>query len=173
MNELIENIRKGDRQSFQDFYFEYHSKLYHYIYRYTQSEWLAEETVQLSFVKIWEKRSKLSIEHPLSAQLFRIAKSILIDLLRKNKVRKVVPLSSMEFNAEAIEYYNPETKNELALAMNAIETMPPVQKKVFKYSRFEERSHKEISSELSITSKTVETHITRAIRHIRKSLSFF
>ncbi|MBS1933820.1 MAG: sigma-70 family RNA polymerase sigma factor [Bacteroidetes bacterium] len=173
MNELIKNIQQGNQQSFQDFYNEYHSKLYLYIYKYTQSEWLAEETVQMSFLKIWENRKNLSLEHDLSAQLFRTGKSIVIDLLRKNEVRKTLPLHSAELQATDVNHSFIEAKNELSLAMSAIETMPPVQQKVFKYSRFKELSHKEISSELSISPKTIETHITRAIKHIKKSLSFF
>ncbi|WP_153800650.1 RNA polymerase sigma-70 factor [Foetidibacter luteolus] len=172
MDELLQHIRDGNRQSFNDFYLQYHAKLYQYIFKYTRSEWLAEETVQLSFVRIWEKRQALSVDYALSTQLFRVAKSIVIDLLRKGEVRKTAPLTAMEyepsFNNEDIE-----SKSELALVMKAIETLPPVRRKVFEYSRFENLSHKEISSTLSISTKTVETHISKAIRHLRKSLSFF
>jgi len=172
MEEMLQHIKQGDRQSFHDFYNAYHAKLYLYIYRYTQSAWLAEETVQWSFLKIWENRHTLSPEYTLSTQLFRVAKSVVIDLLRKSKVRQTLPLNFAEdksFQTEAAA----ESKDELELVMDAIETMPPVQKQVFKYSRLGNLSHKEIGAELSISTKTVETHITKAIRHLKKSVYFF
>lgn len=129
MDELLKHIKEGNRQSFNDFYMQYHSKLYQYIYKYTHSSWLAEETVQMSFLKIWETRHTLSLEYTLSTQLFRVAKSIVIDLLRKSEVRKTIPLTSVEYETTSFEQRSLESKDELALVMNAIETMPPIQKR--------------------------------------------
>lgn len=173
---MFQNIREGDRQAFNDFYFSHHAKLYHYIIRYTKNEWLAEETVQLSFVKLWETRENLSTTYSLSAQLFRIAKSILIDLLRKQSVRKTVPLQP-----EAEVYNLPatsgttyqEAKNDLEYTLRVIKEMPAIQQKVFSYSRIEDFSHKEIADKLSISPKTVETHISRANKRLRKIFFLF
>ncbi|MBO9619274.1 MAG: RNA polymerase sigma factor, partial [Niabella sp.] len=93
---MLEKIKEGDEPSFYAFYNAYHARLYQYIFKYTRSEWLAEETVQLSFIKLWECRETLSAEYSLSTQLFRIAKCTLIDLLRKESVRKAIVLPHPE-----------------------------------------------------------------------------
>ncbi|MBS1750396.1 MAG: sigma-70 family RNA polymerase sigma factor [Bacteroidetes bacterium] len=177
MDQRLQNIKEGNRQAFHDFYFDQHAKLYYYILKYTRSEWLAEETVQMSFVKLWENRENLSASYSLSIQLFRIAKSIVIDLLRRNAVRKTERLPDQAdlhhiFQSSTEQSY-PEIKNELEYVRNVIRKMPEVQQQVFSYSRIDGFSHKEIAEKLSISVKTVETHITRAVKHLKKSLSLF
>lgn len=169
----VKSIKEGNSNSFRRAYYEYHSRLYRYIYKYTRSHYLAEETVQLTFIKVWEKRETLSEQHDLSVQLFRTAKSIVIDLLRKEAVRassitpETNPAYSYEYNQQA------EHRSEMALVMNEIETLPYVCKKVFKLSRFEGLSHKDIASELSVSPKTVEAHIAKALRHLKNVIGLF
>lgn len=168
-NTLLHHIKHGDSKSFHEFYFAEHARLYQYIYKFTGSEWMAEETVQLSFIKLWETRENLSSSYSLSTQLFRIAKSIVIDLLRKQAVRKTVSLSEYSIIHPKTNF-DPETKDKLARTLSVIRRMPPVQRKVFSYSRIDNYSHKEIAEKLSISTKTVETHITRAIKHLKKTI---
>lgn len=177
MDQRLQNIKEGNRQAFHGFYFDQHAKLYHYILKYTRSEWLAEETVQMSFVKLWENRENLSTSYSLSTQLFRIAKSIVIDLLRRNAVRKTEQLPEQadlhKISSVAGDQLYPEVKDELEYVRNIIRTMPQVQQKVFSYSRIDGFSHKEIAEKLSISVKTVETHINRAVKYLKKSISLF
>lgn len=173
MNNYLLHIKNGDVYCFQQAYNELHVRLYQYIFRYSSSHYLAQEVVQLTFIKLWEKRSDLSEEHTLDAQVFRIAKSLLIDLLRKENVRKVQPLP--EAGMEVVWYNEMPVaeKDELEHILRAVEDLPPARKEVFKLSRFDGLSHKEISSRLALSTKTVETHISKAIKQLRKSISLF
>jgi RNA polymerase sigma-70 factor (ECF subfamily) len=165
----VKLIKEGNRLAYSKVFEEYHLKLYQYIYKYTRSTWYAEETVQLSFVKLWEKRETLSEEHDISTQLFRIAKSTLIDLLRKESLRCTRELSDTFITGSQVE----ETiiyKEQLQNALSAIEELPSQSRTVFKLSRLGDLSHKDISEQLSISPKTVEGHISRALKSIRKSI---
>lgn len=176
MSDMLQGLKEGNRKVFHDFYFEHHARLYHYILKYTRSEWLAEETVQLSFVKLWETRKALSASYSLSTQLYRIAKSILIDLLRKNVVRKTESLHEHIDLCEVAsvpEKSSMEAKDELNHVLAIIRKMPPMQQKVFSYSRLDNFSHKEIAEKLSISTKTIETHIGKAVKRIKKSIPLF
>ncbi|MFT3822990.1 MAG: sigma-70 family RNA polymerase sigma factor [Chitinophagaceae bacterium] len=173
MSHYLLHIKEGDVNCFQQAYNDFHVKLYQYIFRYSRSHYLAQEVVQLTFIKLWEKRESLSEEYTLDIQLFRIAKSILIDLLRKDAVRKTqaLPEQGME-----VVWYNEmpvAEKDELTHILRAVEELPPARKEVFKLSRFDGLSHKEISSRLSLSTKTVENHISKAIRQLKKSISIF
>ena len=74
------------------------------------------------------------------------------------------------------QYATPETKlmhKELVEQINAIvETLPKKCRKVYKLSRQEQLSHKEIAERLEISTKTVENHITNALRIIRATLGY-
>lgn len=169
----IQSIQKGNSESFRQAYYEYHSRLYRYVYKYTRSQFLAEETVQLTFIKLWEKRESLSTEYSLSSQIFRIAKSTVVDLLRKEAVRRqaVTPETNPSFVYELNQ--RAEHRNDMSHVMSAIETLPHVCRKVFKLSRFNGLSHKEIAAEMSVSSKTVEAHIAKAIKHLRNVITLF
>ncbi|HVU95373.1 MAG TPA: sigma-70 family RNA polymerase sigma factor [Puia sp.] len=169
---LLIAIRKGDRKAFYSAFDEYNIKLHQYIYRYTGNAWYAEETVQLSFIRLWDKRESLSEHYSLSIQLFRIAKSILIDLQRKEKLRDTRELSDT-FISGPTESERLMYKEQLEKVLSAIDELPDQSKKVFQLSRLDDLSHKAISEQLSISPKTVESHITRALKHLRKTLKLF
>ncbi len=164
------HIKEGDKAAFNKVFEEYHLKLYQYIYKYTGSAYYAEETVQLAFIRLWEKREGLSDQYSISTQLFRIARSIHIDLLRKDKVRSTQELSDV-FVSNPLQEEQYIQKEELGNVFAAIEELPAQCQQVFRLSRFNQLSHSEISEQLSISPKTIETHITKALKYLRKSIT--
>ncbi|MFK7980611.1 MAG: sigma factor-like helix-turn-helix DNA-binding protein [Saprospiraceae bacterium] len=54
--------------------------------------------------------------------------------------------------------------------LNKINALPPKCSIVFKMSRFEEMNYAKIAEQLGITKKTVEYHISTALRLLRKSI---
>lgn len=169
MCNTLQDIKNGNPDSFRAMYQEYHAKLYYYAYKHTQSEYLAEETVQLSFIKLWEKRASLSDNYDLSAQLFRIAKSIMIDLIRKQQVQQTHQHAFAETAPQYTET-NLAPKYTLHKVYDRIEQLAPLRRLVFKLNRFEGLSHKEIAEKLSISPKTVENQILRAVRQLKDAL---
>ncbi|GGB25176.1 RNA polymerase sigma factor [Puia dinghuensis] len=166
-NQLIE-IKKGNLKAFYGAFEAHNVKLYQYIYNRTGNAYYAEETVQLTFIRLWEKREGLSEEYSLSIQLFRIAKSILIDLSRRETRRQTRELSDM-FISGPTESERLMYKEQLENVLSAIDQLPDQSRKVFQLSRLDNLSHKEIGEQLSISPKTVESHITRALKHLRKT----
>lgn len=53
----------------------------------------------------------------------------------------------------------------------ALEQLPPQQRRVFELSRLNHLSYKEIAGEMDISEKTVENHLSRALKNIKKTLS--
>lgn len=166
----IEQIQTGNTKVFEQVYHQYHTRLYYYVLKHTDSSYLAEEVVQLTFIKMWENRRQLSLHFDLSIQLFRIARSMTIDLLRKErKGERYVEVISDETMGLSVET-DIIHKDELTHIEKLIEELAPVRRKVFKLSRFEDLSHKEIAEQLSISPKTVENHIGRAIIQLKNKL---
>jgi RNA polymerase sigma-70 factor (family 1) len=170
MESIVQDIKNGNIESFKMIYQQYHTKLYFYVLKCTHSVYLSEETVQLSFILLWERREKLSTNFNISAQLFRIAKSVMTDLLRKQQVRNRHTQSMLSETPDWHMETDITVKEELKRVYNSIEQLSPIRKNVFKLSRFEGLPHKEIAKQLSISPKTVENHIVRAIRQLKNSL---
>jgi RNA polymerase sigma-70 factor (family 1) len=173
MTEEVAALKNNSRECFNEVYDRYHAKLYHYIYNRTQSSYLAQEVVQLTFIKLWETKSKLSEELTIDIQLFRIAKTTLIDELRKETVKS--KYNDLISNTADYLYEDNQLtdKDTLRHVYAAMENLPNVRKKVFKLSRIHGFSYKQIAGLLSISPKTVENHISKAIKQLRNSIKMF
>jgi RNA polymerase sigma-70 factor (ECF subfamily) len=170
---IVNSIKEGDQSIFKQVFIDYHEKLYFYILKKTASTYLAEEVVQLTFIKLWNNRTNLSEEYSISTQLYRIATTTLIDLIRKRNaaelaIKKLVEKETTPLDNASID--NLELKDLSQRLEKAMETLPPTRRKVFKMSRFQEMSYNEIANELSISPKTVENHISMAIKQLRPYL---
>lgn len=171
----ISAIQQGDKAVFEQVYEMHHEKLYCYILKKTSSNYIAEEVVQLAFIKLWNYKHSLSIDIPIEAQIFRIAKTSLIDLLRKNaNQRKLADNYKDLVPFEDENVMSALMKKEMGERISmVIEEMPLIRKKVFKLSREAGLSNKEIAEQLLLTPKNVENHISKAIRQIKKALLLF
>jgi RNA polymerase sigma-70 factor (ECF subfamily) len=169
----IAALREGDEIIFEAVFHEYHERIYAYILRKTQSPYLAEETTQLTFIKLWQHRAGLSDQYDLFTQLFRIARTTMIDLLRKQHSHQLLwekagkEMAGVE-RGKAIEQL--AEKELRAKLMVIISKMPPVRRQIFTMSRIEHMSAREIAAALSLSVKTVEGHITKAIKELKRLL---
>ena len=133
---------------------------------------LCEDIIQDVFFNIWKKREKINIKTSLKAYLYTCVLYKVYDQYKsKNSLLKSELIEN--FNSK-IQQSNPETKliySELVHQISTIvNTLPEKCQLVFKLSREEQLSHKEIAQELNISAKTVESHITNAIRILRMRL---
>ena len=170
----IAEIKSGGEPSFTEVFNQCYTRVYHYFLKKTRSPEYARELVQLTFIKLWQFRHTLSEEHSLDLQLFNIAGTTLIDFLRQqNTQRKMlsqlaVRAAQEEIPAETVSGNGFEEDDYLH---SLTRTLPPVRKKVFILSRIHGHSYKEIAAQLSISSKTVEDHMVKALRHLRSIAS--
>ncbi len=166
-------LKENSLTCFGEVYALYHNKLYQFIYKRTQSAYLAQEVVQLTFIRLWETRAKLADELSIDIQLFRIARTILIDEIRKENVKLKYKEQVTEHADHLYEDNQVADRDTLLHIFAAVEELPPVRKKVFKLSRVHGFSHKQIAGILSISPKTVENHISKAIKQLRNVISIF
>jgi len=170
--EHIAALRKGDEFIFSEIFNEFHHKVYCYILAKTKSPYLAEEVTQLTFIKLWNNRSNLDETLPFSAQLFQIAKTTCIDLLRKEGTRTKLMIAKKQEQRPVTHATETLDNRELQAKLNQeVQKMPPVRKKVFELSRYEAKTYKEIAQLLSLSEKTVENHISLALKQLRRVLT--
>jgi RNA polymerase sigma-70 factor (ECF subfamily) len=167
---MIEAIQQNDGKAFEKLYKLYKDKLYFWLLGKTHSEYLAQEILQQTFVKVWVSRHHLSPELAPDIQLFRTARSLMIDHLRKlaNEKNAISNLTISETDNSLQQHHNfMDTQYEVA---KIIEQLPQMGQKVYHLSREEGLTYNEIAQELSISPKTVEYHISKALGLLRKSL---
>lgn len=172
---LSENATEDDFSIIYEFY---RPKLVVIVNSYIPSQEDAEEIIHDVFIKLWEKWETLQITSNLTGYIYSMTRNACLDYLRakKNKLTKEMTLEQQEFwlnhGALADDAASSILANELqSLVDRAIEQLPEKCKKVFKKSRVEGLCHKEISKELEISPKTVENHMSRALRQLRVALS--
>jgi len=169
---IIEKVVLGDKKAFEELYYRYADKLYYFAFRFLKTREDAEGLTQDVFIKIWETRERLDPENSFNSYLFTIAKNTIFNLHRK----KLNEFAYRDYLKQHFDELYSKTENDIMLAeLNAtinkcVEKFPPVRKKVFELSRKKGLSYKEISDELNISDKTIETHIRLALKTIREVL---
>lgn len=165
MSDYIQNIGRGNHKSFEIVFKLWHRKVYGYFLKKTACDEISQELTQLTFIKLWRFKHTLVEDYPLDVQLFKIAKTTLLDYLKKlanDKHNLKLYSSSLEdsFSEQNLQF---DTKTQLEVVLNCL---PPMRKKIFLLSRIQGYSYKEIASQLSISPRTVEKHISLAIKQL-------
>lgn len=169
---LLEPIRHDNEAAFGTFFDLYHARLFFFFRKKTGSDFLAEELVQLTFIKLWNHRKKLNPDIELSIQLFRIARTTLIDKLRTEAVaHKRMDRLQEQWQSDPVTPSLYEEKEAMERLQSALEQLPPARRKIFRMNRLEGLTYKEIAGLLEISPRTVEHQMSHAVRELQRLLS--
>ncbi len=136
----------------------------------TQDEDDAKEIVQDMFKSLWERRNQLSLEDP-ERYIFRSVKLKTMEFIRNKSIRKrhhnlIISRSEIGYEDHHVQV------NELHVKVkHVIDSLPRQCKNVFKMSREEGLTNKEIAKMLLISERAVEYHISRALSTLKLSLA--
>jgi RNA polymerase sigma-70 factor (family 1) len=165
-------LKNGNAQAFDELFRIYGKRLYHFSLGYLKSKIDAEEVVQEVFMKIWHNRSTLNPELSFNAYLFKIAYRHIAERFRKISQEKKylhdIASETLVFTADMDERSNYQSLLELVERL--IQKLPERQKEVIILRRIEGLSVADIAARLDISPKTVEHHITEALKNIKAGL---
>ena len=170
---LLKECRKGNDKAFNVLFRRYFNKLFRYTLNYTKEANIAEELVMDVMLKLWQKKGEIIIEDNLNAYLFRSMKNALINFWRK----KALETSTLDLLKH--ERYADNRSADYRIICNELEDLyhqklgklSPQRKRVFEMSRKENLSYAQIASQLNLSVKTVEQHITSALKYMRENLN--
>lgn len=169
---LIKAFKEGNQQAFEKLFEQYHKKLYAFLFRLLNAKEDAEEIVQETFIKIWEKREDFIEGYPFQSFLFKIAKNAFLNLNRKKVNRKVFE-DHLDFLNE-ISSGNTDDyiifKETTEIINTVIGGLPPKRKKIFLLRRIEGFSRQEIANKLEISVITVDSQLLKANRYLKEEL---
>lgn len=150
-----------DRTTFEAIYRAYWLRLYDFALAKVHDVDVAEEIVQDMFVVLWERRFDLQVSN-LPSYLFVAVRNRVID---HYKQRLFLDLETLD---EAVAPDYPLFLDELEAELNdAVDRLPLKTREIFMLNRLEGQSADEISAALDIPKRTVEYHITQALRQLK------
>lgn len=163
---LIKGLQKGDEEAFRLIYEQYWSKLYSLCFYYTQSREDTEDMLIAIFMSLWNNREVIEIEN-LESYLVKAAKNQSLKYILKQQ-RQKKHASLLEQEAVYFEDNSPdrllEIKELSCHINNQVQSLPEKTKKIFLLNRENGLTYQEIACSLGISVKTVEYHISKALR---------
>lgn len=155
----------------------YFQKLFCVAYGYVSSKEDAEEIVQDVFVKLWKKQDKINSISNITGYLYKMTRNSCLDFLRSKKDQLAIGTNKLQQH-NLLNFYALSNDTASLIIEKELQTqieegakrLPEKCRLVFMKSRMEGLKHKEIADNLNISTKTVENHITKALKHLRAYL---
>jgi RNA polymerase sigma-70 factor (ECF subfamily) len=172
---LLDLLKQDDPMAFEELYNRYWFKLFITAHKRLQCREDAEEAVQNLFESLWKNRHKIHVRTSLENYLFSAIRYIVLRLMYR-KTAPQVHLSGMPGERYMSDFSTEETilvRDLSSQIEKIVESLPRKCRNVFEMSRYEMKTHKEISAIMGISEKTVENHITKALRLIKMNLNHF
>lgn len=170
--DILKLLKADDPGTVKQLFHQFYPFLCNTVFRILKDRAIAEDLAQDTFFKFWEKRQSIDIQTSLKAYLRRMAVNEALYYIRKNKKfqkdREVEP-SDLGGATETVEQtlLHQELEDKIGAA---IQQLPPRCQEVFRLSRFEDLSYKEIAAKLDISIKTVENQMGKALKILRAAL---
>jgi RNA polymerase sigma-70 factor (ECF subfamily) len=172
VHDWVVALKDDDAEAFNNLFGQYAKRLFYFSLGYLKSKHEAEEIVQEVFFKIWENRKSLNPELSFKAYVFKIAYRRINEVFRKlaheqmYRDEVILHLLAHDNNLEERSDYH----SLLELVETIVSNLPPRQKDIFTKRKQQGMSVKEIAHALGIAPKTVENHLTEALKSIKSGL---
>ncbi|MCC5905351.1 MAG: sigma-70 family RNA polymerase sigma factor [Balneolaceae bacterium] len=168
-----------NRQEFENLYDRYAVTVALFLSGYTKRKDQLEDWVQIVFLKIWKYRDSVDADSEfLKTYLLKVARNVALSELSKKKRSFLDYRQDLDetvvVNPDGELYGHKRKRLKPDLFMekynDALDNIPPRSQQIYQLSREEGLSYKEIAQTLRISPKTVEVHISKALRILRKEL---
>ena len=151
-------------------------KLFRLAFRITLNQQDAEDVVQETLIKIWNRRDQWDEIESLEGWALTIARNMALDVLRKQDIHRTVSLDEpLSTNAQHLThnahtpYEQMMEKERIAMVRDLMNSLPEKQRTAMQLRDFEDKSYKEIAAIMQISEDQVKINIFRARQFIKKS----
>lgn len=171
MTKSIKNITL-DEASFEKVFKEYFISLCSFATKYIHDQDEAKDIVHQVYLNLWEKRKEIQMNQSIRSYLYTSVHNRCLNYIRDHKkfIHDNYP--------DSIENLDPfirnsdfmETEELRSHIHKALYELPEGCRTIFTLSRFDGKKYKEIAQELGISIKTVETQMSKALKHMKSKL---
>ncbi len=173
--ELVKKLKEGDSFAFEVLFYKYRNRVKGFAVKIVPAQVDPEEIVQEVFVKLWLKKESVDPSKEFQSYLFSIARNLVLDHLKSAVNRRLYFVGEhfqqdlqMEDGQENTLFADAEEKLQ-----KLINEIPERRREIFRLSRFEGLSYKQIAERLNISENTVDSQIRNALAFLRKEFRKF
>lgn len=168
--ELLSSLREGDCVAFETIYKRYWDLLYNITFSLVQDKHLSADIIQDVFTWIWLNKKDLEITS-LKAYLCAAVKFKTLNYIRNQKNKKTISIFT---TGNDLHFFSIEDKLEFKelerIIQQAVKKLPPQCQNIYILRKDEGLSNREIAQNLNLSVKTVENHISIALKRLRAAL---
>jgi RNA polymerase sigma-70 factor, ECF subfamily len=177
--EYLIALKSGSEIAFRKIMDHWYKRLFNFANGYLNSDENSKEVLQDVFLRLWDHRQKLTDDTILNAYLFTLTRNRCIDIIRRERLM-------MQFRTDKQDEYRRLSETfdalsdpilddifamEIQVEINhAVNSLPDQCRKVFTMSRYNGLKNREISEILELSEKTIESHLTKALKIIKLAL---
>ncbi|MDY3070233.1 MAG: RNA polymerase sigma-70 factor [Parabacteroides sp.] len=165
--------------SFSDIYTLYYKRSLMFVKSYVRYDQVAEDITSESLIQLWETMKVETVERPL-ALLITILRNRSLNYLKRQEIKlevmeniSSVQIRDINYRIMSLEACAPSaiyTDDINHIINKTLNSLPEQTQRIFRMSRYEQMPVKEIAEKMGVSSKTVEYHITKALKELRISL---
>ena len=182
---LITTILKSPSNTvkFNQLFNDHYQQFVSFAIGYLRDEAKSQDFVSEAFSIYWEKRDALSEDTNVPGYILAIVKNKCLNYLHHKKIKLRVAQEILDHaqwilntSINTLEACDPDAifSDEIQQIIDkTINRLPNKTKQIFKLSRFDNLSHREIAEQLNLSSKSIEYHITKALNELRITLKDF
>lgn len=171
---ILEKVRTGDEIAFASLYDCYWRKVYNFSKLYIISSSDVSEVVQDVFLKVWESKENIDVEKSIDGLLFIITRNIILNYSRKSFYEAQLKMTVQQGLQKSELSYSIDEEleaSDLKTHIDKLIAMLPIQRQmIYRMSREEHLSHKEIADRCHVSEKAIERQITLALKFIKDNL---
>lgn len=181
--QLIEQVKTGSTTAFASLYERHKSHIYNYLYHFFGNKQLAEDCTQDVFIHMHDKAALYNPTSKFSSWLYKMAKNLALDTLRKNKIRQARSLDEIVENEDSsVSLYEvlesptfdartvAESAEYVELLKKAISMLSDTDRQVVILCDIQEMPYKEVADVLNCPEKSVAVKLFRARQRLAKIL---
>jgi len=171
--QLVETIRRGDNDAFEQLVRRKTTKVYSLCYRIIGNAEDAKDISQLVFIKLWENLDKYDPHFAFDTWLYRMVTNVAIDFLRNKQSRENAVNSNLRLvkTSSDAEQGVVVQRKEIENVFNAVATaLSPKQKTIFVMREMDDLPSSEIAKILGCRESTVRNHLFNARKLMQQQL---
>ena len=172
LDKILKELSKDNESSLEELFNYYYPRLYDFSKSFLKIEQGIDDILQEVFIRIWQNRKNIKDPTTFNSFIFTITRNLLLNELRSRLNHKNLKdeVRRLSIAHEYAGFDHVQYKDLKYRISELIGELPDRQKEIFMLSRTEGCSHKEIANRLQITTKTVEYHISLAIKYLKQNI---
>ncbi|CAM3548236.1 RNA polymerase sigma factor [Sphingobacterium prati] len=169
--EILLRISNGDEQAYRIVFDAYKTSIYSTIFNLSDDEFIAEEVLQDTFIRLWNYRSKLVEVDNFDAWIYKVAKNVFLTKIKKmSPSQEPFDLILHDMFATPLSYDDIEYRELEAAFEQAVQNLSPKQRITYQLIKIEGLSRKEVAKILEVSAETVKWNLNESVKKIRTTM---